>query len=331
MNKSLSWLLGHAANVAYPGRTDTSLPILLFHRVLAHPDPLQPEVPDVATMARQFEVLAEVFKVLPLDEAIVRLRNGTLPPRAISITFDDGYRDNYELALPLLRRNGLTATVFVATGFLDGGMMFNDMIVEAVRRMPTTSLHLEHWGIERCEISDMASRVDAINRIIRGIKHSDPERRDAFCEELATLVDEPLPDDLMMTSDHVRSLVAEGMSIGGHTVTHPILKQIDHATARAEIVANRAALTNLIGEPPSCFAYPNGKPGQDYTDAHVSLVRDAGYDCAFSTAWGIPSPKADLYQLPRFGPRETRPVELVSRMVRMIRHADRGGLVARHS
>ena len=73
------------------------------------------------------------FNVISLADGVAGLKRGCLPPRALSITFDDGYRDNHDIALPILLQLGLPATFFVATGFLDGGRMFNDTVIEAVR------------------------------------------------------------------------------------------------------------------------------------------------------------------------------------------------------
>ncbi len=118
------------------------LSILVFHRVLPEPDPLFPDCRMRRGFARSVGWLHRWFNVLPLDEAIGRLAGGTLPERAAAITFDDGYADNFTVALPLLRERGSTATFFVATGFLDGGRMLNDTIIEAIRRCSRENLDL---------------------------------------------------------------------------------------------------------------------------------------------------------------------------------------------
>jgi peptidoglycan/xylan/chitin deacetylase (PgdA/CDA1 family) len=92
------------------------------------------------------------------------------------------------------------------------------------------------------------------------------------------------------------------MEIGAHTVSHPILAQVSIDAARREIGEGRVQLEHIIGAPVRVFAYPNGKPGRDYRCEHVALVRDLGFDCAVSTAWGAARAGADLYQIPRFTP-----------------------------
>lgn len=310
-------LLRAAATAFYGGGHGARLPILMYHRVLGSPDVLQPGVPDAGLLNAQLEAIARVFNVLPLDQAIDQLAQGRLPPRSVAITFDDGYRDNHDVALPILRRLGLTATFFVATGFLDGGRMFNDTVLECVRRLPPMALDLGHLGVPRCEISDAASRVVATRRVVATVKYQSAAQRAALCRELEAMVGESLPDTLMMTSDHVRHLVQQGMSVGGHTVTHPILRLVDDAVARDEIVRNRDDLRSITGVVPACFAYPNGKPAADFGPAHVAMVREAGYAAALSTAYAVPGPDSDRYQLPRFVPVERSAAALVGRMIRM--------------
>ncbi len=324
MNKLGRHLLSTATSTAYWRSGNVRLPVLMYHRVLAQPDPLQPGVPDAAQADLQFQVLAELFKILPMDEAAELLREDRLPPRSVCITFDDGYRDNHDVALPLLAKHGLTATFYIANGFLDGGRMFNDTVLEAVRRLPVGTLDLSHWGLTSITITDTASRVSAIQAITRGIKYFAFEKRQAFCDELAHNADTALPDDVMMSTDQIRVLAKNGMSIGGHTVNHPILEKVDDATAQREIITNRKALHSLLGTVPRTFAYPNGKPHSDYSKKHAHMVREAGYQAAVSTAFGVGDRNADIYQLPRFVLNEASYMAVFSRLLRMSSHVGKG-------
>lgn len=95
--------------------------VLNYHRILAQPDPLLDDEPTVDTFRWQMRLVARYFNVLSLPDAIARLAAGRLPPRAICITFDDGYRSIHDLAMPVLKEFGLPATVFVSTAYLDSG------------------------------------------------------------------------------------------------------------------------------------------------------------------------------------------------------------------
>ena len=120
------------------------LSILILHRVLPEPDALDPYAIDAPYFDAMCGWMMQAFKVLPLDEAVRRLRSGTLPARAAAITFDDGDADNHDVALPILQRHGLSATFFVATGYLNGGRRFNDSVTETLRRAAGPAIDLRH-------------------------------------------------------------------------------------------------------------------------------------------------------------------------------------------
>lgn len=316
MSKFLSTLLHWTC--AGGGRA--RLPVLLYHRVLQQPDPLQPGLPCAAEVETQFRHLAALFRVLPLDEAVERLQDGRLPPAALCITFDDGYRDNFELALPLLARYRLPATFFVSTAFLGDGLMFNDVIAEAIRRMPAGTLDLGHWGVGALPVGDLASRRSAIDAVTAAVKHATLDRRQQICDEVARRADAPLPADLMMTAEQLRTLAHSGMTVGGHTVNHPILEVTGDDEAWREIVDNRDAIHAITGTAPRAFAYPNGKPQRDYAERHVAMVRKAGYAAAVSTRYGIAAAATDRWQIPRFVLSETSPAGIVRRALLMRRN-----------
>lgn len=283
--------------------TSGRLSILIFHRVLAQPDPVFPLEVDAQRFDRLMRVVARGYRVLPLSEAVERLQRGRLPPRAMAITFDDGYADNHDVALPILRRHGLSACFFVATGFLDGGRMFNDTVIEAVRRAPGDVLDLGALGLGRLPVATPAQRQQAIGRVLPLVKYRPPaERADLLAQVREACGDPVLPDDLMMRSGQVRALHAAGMEIGAHTVNHPILRTLDERSAEREIADSRDMLQALTGAPVRQFAYPNGRPDQDYDLRDASLVRRLGFQAAVSTAVGVATQASDVFQLPRYTP-----------------------------
>lgn len=297
------------------GRARRSLSILIYHRVLPHADPLFPDEVDAARFDQQMAWLKQGFRVMPLAEAAQRLRAGTLPPRAACVTFDDGYADNAEIALPILQRHGLPATFFVATGFLNGGRMWNDTVIELVRRAPGPRLELDALGYGSHPIGSDGERTAAIHALLGQLKYLEPGARLDAVEQLRTHLGLALPDDLMMTTAQLRRLHAAGMEIGGHTVHHPILASMDEHGARQEIARGKAALEDMTGAPVRLFAYPNGKPGRDYHAAHVALARELGFEAAVCTSWGAAGPDADLYQLPRFTPWDRKPLGFTLRLL----------------
>lgn len=296
------------------------LSVLLYHRVLPEPDPLAPGHPDAETFRWQMQLLRRDFTPLHLDEAVRRLRRGSLPARAVAVTFDDGYADNATVALPILREAGVPATFFIATGYLDGGRMFNDTVIETVRRLPAgRRLDLTGAGLGVRELSGEATRRGLIEDLLRATKYRVPSERTRVVEDFAAREGVALPDDLMMTSAQVRTLHNAGMDVGGHTVNHPILSSVSARAAEAEIGGCREALEALTAAPVRTFAYPNGRPTKDYGAEHVAIVRRCGYTAAVSTAWGAANRRGDPFQLPRFTPWDRTPLRFTARLAANLR------------
>jgi peptidoglycan/xylan/chitin deacetylase (PgdA/CDA1 family) len=300
------------------GSVPQRLSILIFHRVLPQQDPLFPDEMDAARFDKLLTVLKSCFNVVSLRDGVEGLRSGKLPSRAVCITFDDGYADNAEIALPILQRHGMPATFFVATGFLDGGRMWNDTVIELVRRAPN-EVDLSRAGFGVMKLGSAAERHAAIGTLLGQLKYLSFERRLEQVDLLRELIPVALPDNLMMRSAQVRQLHAAGMEIGGHTVEHPILARLEPAQARREMAEGKETLEALIGDTVRSFAYPNGKPGQDYQAEHAQLARDIGFEFAVSTSWGAASAASDLFQLPRFTPWDRSHARFVLRMLQNMR------------
>jgi peptidoglycan/xylan/chitin deacetylase (PgdA/CDA1 family) len=287
--------------LAWPFRH--ALTTLIFHRVLPVSDPLRPGEPDPELFDRLMNFLARNFVVLPLVEAVDLLKHGNLPKRACCITFDDGYADNLSIALPILEKYRLPAMVFVATGYLDGGRMFNDTVIDAIAQSRLQRLDLREIDLGMHDIATMEARQDVIAAILQQIKYRPPEQRSS---DVARFLELPqcgaLPTDIMLTSRQVAELSARGIEIGGHTINHPILTSVQDDVAKHEIIAGKHRLEQITGKPIQTFAYPNGQPNKDYAARHATMVREAGFKLAVSTAQGVGSETSDIFQLPRFTP-----------------------------
>jgi peptidoglycan/xylan/chitin deacetylase (PgdA/CDA1 family) len=280
-----------------PAGVRSRLSILIYHRVRARRDPLFPAELESSGFERHLEVVGSLFNVLPLSEAIRRLRNGTL-------------------ALPLLKRHRMTSTFFVSTGYLDGGRMWNDTVIESVRGAVGDVLDLTAMGLRPFAIASDADRRATISALLSQFKYLQPAERDEHCAAVREASNAAMPDDLMLSSEQVRMLHAAGMEIGAHTVTHPILARIPIDVARREIADGRDALQTITGTPVTLFAYPNGKPGSDYKGEHVDAVRALGFDAAVTTSWGVARIATDPLQLPRFTPWDGTASRIAMRFIR---------------
>lgn len=311
-----------ALNRLAPAGPGARLSILIFHRVLAETDPLFPSEVTVKTFDTHMGLLRSVFNVLPLTEAVARLKAGTLPARAAAITFDDGYADNYTHALPVLQKHGLHATFFIATSYLDGGRMFNDTVIESIRHSPLTQLDLRELGLGVHDLISNAAKADAIGKILPQVKYLPLDEREKTITKIVVSTGcKHLPDDLMMTTSQLQRLHAAGMEIGGHTHHHPILAKLNHSDVVAEIATGKTWLEETLGDRVRLFAYPNGKPGVDYLPEQAEIVRGLGFDAAVSTRRGVSTTNTDLFQLPRFTPWDTNPTAYALRLLQNLASA----------
>ncbi|MBY0577522.1 MAG: polysaccharide deacetylase family protein [Burkholderiales bacterium] len=302
MNNTLEFALRTFGNLLSPAGPNGLLSILIYHRVFREIDPLLPDVVDAARFESQMEVLGSLFNILPLSEAVQRLKSGTLPARAACITFDDGYADNAEVALPILKRHKIPATFFIATGYLNGGIMFNDKVIEVIRRLDWGGLDLSDMGLGVRSLSTLPQRKETIKSLLSVLKYRPVEERRDFMDRIIDAAKLSLPTDLMMRTEQVKMLSDAGMEIGGHTVNHPIIAKLDMDSARAEIDEGRIRLEEMTGKPVSLFAYPNGIPSTDYRYEHARMIEEMGFDAAVSTAKGVGRFGCDVFQLPRFTP-----------------------------
>jgi peptidoglycan/xylan/chitin deacetylase (PgdA/CDA1 family) len=297
------------------------LSILIYHRVLPRRDPMRAAEPTVEEFDTQMRILREFFQPLPLLEAVQRLDAGTLPDGAVCVTFDDGYADNELHAMPVLKKYGIPATVFVSTGFLNGGRMWNDSVIEVLRGCRGEVLDLRELALDCYSVETIEQRVAAAESILQQIKHLDPQDRLALVNEIQKHSAE-LPDDLMMTDAQVQSLARNGIAIGAHTVNHPILSSIDNDQAYREIRQSKQSLEALLQTSVDAFAYPNGRPELDYNTRHRDMVSELGFKTAVSTHWGVGARQSDPYQLPRFTPWDRHPVKFALRLLANYRNID---------
>lgn len=312
----LAAIIRVAGNRIAPGGPDARLSILMYHRVLPEPDPLLPGQMHAELFDTHMRSLRAHFNCLPLGDAVERLGEGRLPPRAACVTFDDGYRDNVDVALPILRRHEVPAIFFIATGYLDGGRMFNDTVIEAIRGAKVDRIDLADLDAGTLPLISLEERRAAVSTCLKAAKYRGFQARSDFVAELARRSGAVLPGNLMMDSPHVKVLADAGMEIGAHTVNHPILLNVDDDLARREIRDSKRQLEVMTGRPVTLFAYPNGVPGKDYGATHVGMVREAGFRAAVSTSAGVSTPRTELHQLPRFTPWDRTSARFALRLLR---------------
>jgi peptidoglycan/xylan/chitin deacetylase (PgdA/CDA1 family) len=302
-----------------PATRASRLLTLIYHRVRQEPDEMFPGEVTAEQFDWQMALLARHCAPLPLAEAVKLMRQNRLPARAVAVTFDDGYRDNATHALPILQKHGVPATFFVATSFLNGGIMWNDAVIESIRATRAERVDFSDMEVPATVLGNGAQRGVLAESVIGRIKHLAPDVRAERVRTVMARCGTQLPTDLMMNDEEVRQLHRGGMQIGAHTETHPILMSLDAEGARGEIARSRAALEKITAAPVTAFAYPNGRPGEDYTQRDRDIVAELGFDYAAATRWGVAGRDTDIFQLPRFTPWDREPTRFLARLMLQFR------------
>lgn len=252
--------------------------------------------------ARQLRFLADNFRVITPRELTTWDQMGT--NRAVMITFDDGYRDNFEVAFPILQEHGVPATFFVSTGFIDRP---HAAWWDEISWMVRTAAHAGRSSItlqgESISLTDLPLD-SAIRRCLDRYKSLPTTRAQELLDELAASCNtgrcpSELGEGEWMTWEMVRQLHDSGMEIGGHTVTHPVLSTMDAAAQEIELRDGKARLESILETPVTSFSYPVGQP-DSFTEITKAILADCGYRNAFSYYGGFcRSPEVDPYDLPR--------------------------------
>jgi peptidoglycan/xylan/chitin deacetylase (PgdA/CDA1 family) len=238
----------------------------------------------------QLAVLAGEAEVIGPADVEAALGDGSRGRRVL-ITFDDGYRDNYEIAYPLLRRHGLSATFFLATGFIDcPRVAWWDEIAWMVRSARVELLAGGDWLARPLSLN--AAACDAsIGELTARCKTLPGERTEAFLDYLADATqsgrcDEQEGRHMWMTWDMAKEMERNGMTIGGHTVNHPVLSRLPLESQKAEIADCALRLEQELGKPMHWFAYPVGSPDSFTADTEL-ILRERGVKLAFSFYGGL--------------------------------------------
>jgi peptidoglycan/xylan/chitin deacetylase (PgdA/CDA1 family) len=302
----------HAAHLSAPlskaagyASAAPTFPILSYHRVNDEGDPFFPSL-STEVFERQMAFVARAYVVLTVEELAERMRRRAVPRNALAITFDDGYRDNLTHAAPILARHGLPATVFRVTGAIaPGEPLWFDRLALAFKYTRTGAWSAP-WG-ETVALGSESQRLAALAQTTNRFKRlANDERRRSVEQALETLGvgDERPLKNLMLSWDDVQAVVGLGVTIGAHTVSHPILSRLGTEEARAEIRESGRMIEAACGRHPGAFAYPNGRP-EDFGPAVAALVREAGFSCAVTTTFGVNTVTTPPYELRRGGPWES--------------------------
>lgn len=276
--------------------------IVMYHRVLPAPEPFSIDPALVPDFRKHMRLLKSRFRVIALADMVRAWEEGRDEPGAVAVTFDDGYRDNYTHAFPILREEGVPATIFLATDFIGTGFMpWHDRVLALFRDARAATFEYAEAGIIARPMVDVPERRDLAFRILGWLKRfapTDREARIAALTEKCGGAPEQGREPLMLDWDQVRAMLPHGIAFGAHTLSHPIISRLTPEAMEAEIMGSKQAIERETGAPVTLFAYPNGQPG-DYTEESKAILKRCGFSCAVSTSAGVNTSMTDRFALHR--------------------------------
>ena len=255
--------------------------------------------------ARQLRYLHSRYRCVPIDQAIEELRSGALPANTACVTFDDGYRTNLTIGLPLLEQFEIPAAIYLTTGLIaTDELLWNTELELAIWNTPEGSIDLSELGLGVRSLEDAQSRREIATQACGVLKQRPYEERKRLTaqlhESLRSQSDSSQRDAFTLLSwSEVSEMEATGLiRFGGHTRYHDILSRLDDQTVESEVETSIRDVVSRLESASRTFAYPNGTLA-DFDERAREAVRDMGCTAALTSVAGLCGTETDLYSLPR--------------------------------
>ena len=284
--------------------------ILRYHSVTDDPskcaDLINPglsEQTDIFDLQRGH--IAKKYTCVSLDDIGIFVKKGKFPKGTIAVTFDDGFYDNFEFALPVLKRYSIPATIYMTTRCLDDRELFWPSRTMYLFSNTTQSVFEDGAFLKRTiHLKSAGQRNEArllVNQICECLSGAERSRwLDSLEKELQTTHSEN-KRAIMMRSYQVRELLNYGIIVGSHTMTHPNLCKMSDRDAWKELQTSKQELEELTGIEIKHFSYPNPFSQPHYDERVIGLVKKAGYETAVTSLWGRCTTSVNAFAIPRIG------------------------------
>ncbi len=262
-----------------------SIKILAYHRVNNdYFDPLSMNI-EISTFEKQVRYIKKYYKIIPLSKAVEILKkHKKIPKNLVVLTFDDGYKDFYLNAYPILSKYKIPATLFLSIGAIEEkDALWFDAIVSAVKITQKRYLDLEKYGFKKFIIDSIDKKKDAIQQIVYCLKKSPlNERNNILSYLLKELACDSKKVDLsypLLDWEDIKAMSKNGVTFGSHGMTHTILRYLTEEEIENEIATSREIIKNKTGLDIQFFSYPNGGVG-DFNQNIECLLKKHNYIAA---------------------------------------------------
>jgi peptidoglycan/xylan/chitin deacetylase (PgdA/CDA1 family) len=321
------------------------LVILMYHSVLDLADKereySQPGlIVSQQVFVKQMSFLTRNYNLLSLERLIELLKsNKPIPKRAAVITFDDGWKDNYLYAYPILKKNKVPATIFLATDFigtdkifwflqvkllLAEGNLYPEKLADILQKVKEENK--ASLSAQSLSLLDIDSIKGDLDRFIERMKQLDFEIIqkiiDRMIAESGLSFDKWTKKRWVLSWDEVKEMSRDNVDFGSHGRSHRILTTLSVDEVKQELVQSKNVIEERIGKRVNFFSYPNG----DYNSGVKKLVQEAGYSCAVViTRCEKVTKEFDLFALRRIGVHEDMSVGLRGKFCKALFAFEIGG------
>lgn len=280
--------------------THAKFGILCYHRVGTEGVPLYSRLAP-AVFEAQMRYVKKHYRLVPLDQLSDELRRDADVAPTLAITFDDGYRDLYQYAFPVLQKYQIPATIYlIGQCMATGSATWYDKIFVALSAATEQILEVELAEPRRYALSNQTHRMNVAWEIICHLRSVPNRQREQWCADFLRRMNPP-QDRLtgcMLDWKQVREMHANGISFGAHTMSHPAVSRLNAAELERELVASKSLLETGLNASVNDFCYPFGKPA-DCGKALEGFLARAHYRSAVTTTPGFNTRGTNPYQLRR--------------------------------
>jgi len=276
----------------------SKLLVVMYHGIThnTYEPPLWTQLRD-CDFRQQILYLKKHYHIISLPELDRILASGSdFPANAAMVTFDDGLRNNYCVAYPILKANAIPATIFLTTNLLNTDeFLWFDRLYLVIRQLADRGVDFSHLLPVNGLAHSGASLAQLYDHSVNVLKHATETSRRKTLTELEGLTDSDVSiyseDFGMLSSEQVLEMDSSGLvSFGVHTANHRIVTQLARNEWESEIRLPRTVLSDLLSQDITSFCYPNGRPDVDFAEEHIAYIADCGYTTAFTTE-GVLNPR----------------------------------------
>jgi peptidoglycan/xylan/chitin deacetylase (PgdA/CDA1 family) len=288
--------------------TGSQIVIIAYHRITSVESTSPPSISS-ELFEKQISFLKKNFQLISLDSLSELLRtHERTPKKAAIITFDDGYKDVFINAYPILKKHDVSATIFLTTGYIDApGMFWWEEVKNCIKNTSTNKISLRSIG--ELSLTSKLDKIRAERGIIDAMKAMTENEKTATLDELIVVsgVDSnyEIGKDMILSWADIKEMAKNGMTFGAHSVNHPILTKVPIEICRREMIQSKRDIEAILGIPVTSFAYPDGA----YNKEIIAAAKESGFSCATTTnSWGLVGKRDNIFALRRIPAIEDFPV-----------------------